>query len=156
VLVSILTVFTAGSGVLGQSKVMEALAMSGAFTGASLSNEIAYQKADAVFEAEVLDPGIASPDAPGEIYLEGMRVKILRNFKGERKGEVAVDLSLRTFPKEEAETVPQKGDKLLFFVVADKSTANRVIKLLPATEDNVVAIKKIQGSSVPGRKGGHP
>ncbi|MCX6998177.1 MAG: hypothetical protein NTV49_14110 [Kiritimatiellaeota bacterium] len=113
------------------------------FTGSDISVALAYQQASAVLEAEVLVQGSMDLGAPGEVDYDGMRIKVIRNFKGELGGEIPVYISIKALPGL-SESMPQKGDKVLVFLGGDGFATNQVHKLLPSTEANQVAIRNMK------------
>ena len=72
-----------------------------------------------------------------------MRIKVIQNFKGELSGEIPVYISIKAMPGS-SESMPQKGEKVLFFLGGDGFATNQVHKLLLSTEANKVAIQNIK------------
>ncbi len=133
-----------GSLVVYAREPVETNMMTRVFTGSKISNEVAFEKADAVFEAVVVDQGIASPAGGGYTDYNGIKVQVIRNCKGTHENAVSVDLSIKSWPGNEAEISPKKGEKMLFFLERDTFSSNRVRKILPSTEDNFAAIQRIR------------
>ena len=119
--------------------------------GSGHDSRDAFKKATAVFEATVMDQGLVSPGPPGEAHYEGMRIKVTHNFKGQRHGEMLIDLSVKTLPLNESESVPQKGDAVIVFVGGDAVATNRVLKILLSTPENRDSVQRIKNQPEAGK-----
>ncbi len=115
--------------------------------GSSVWLREAVERADVVITGEVVSMRGGEPGAPDQIYYS-CAIKVRRAIRGDAKGEVTVDVTVRTLPKEKAETAPEKGKEYVFFVVKKPVKGQlEAIKVLRATSENLVAVEAMLGGA---------
>ena len=103
-------------------------------------NQIA-KKTDAIFVGRFLSVGVGSLSFPGRIDFYNARVKINRVLKGPLTGIATVTYFIETVG--EKEESPQANTDYIFFLKIDKPTRLYVVKLLPATGENVASVNSL-------------
>jgi len=84
--------------------------------GSDLSIQEAMERSNLIVVAKIIDMGGPEADFPGKASYSNARVKLIGSLKGEANGERRVDVNVRTFPKGDAESVPEAGQEYLFFL----------------------------------------
>lgn len=122
---------TAGDALKGNDKTVKM------FPGSSSSIDAAYSNATSIIEGIVTDEGVISPESPGEAYCEGLEIRIVRGYKGSfvTNQTVKVNVLIRTFPANRAETAPKSGETLICFIENKSGKAARLNKVLAATRE---------------------
>jgi hypothetical protein len=97
------------------------------------------KKTEAIFIGEFLYAGDESLDFPGRIDFHNAQVNIKQVLKGPLSGTIAASYYIESVI--EKEETPQTKTDYIFFVKVEESTHLYIIKLLPATGDNVASVK---------------
>jgi len=101
---------------------------------------------DDVFIGEITDIGIPSdPSEDGWTLSTGVGVEVSENLRGSVESQISV--SLRTLSNPNVQESPPKYDSSYIFLVNKTTDASqdpyRVVKLLPATDDNIAMVRKL-------------
>ncbi|MEO6052597.1 MAG: hypothetical protein ABIP97_01150 [Chthoniobacterales bacterium] len=92
----------------------------------------------------------ATSDTPGADYFNNAKITLHDTLKGSLIGKVTVNYSLKTGK----ESAPLVKTPYIIFLTSSNSAQNRIIKLLPATADDIAKVKaklssgRLVGSSV--------
>lgn len=130
---------TAGRELEGNDKEMKV------FPGSSSSLDAAYSNATSIIEGIVIDEGVISPGSPGEACCEGVKIKVVRGYKGSFviNETVTVNVFIRTLPANMAETAPKSGEILVCFIESKAGKIARLNKALAATSETRDAIRRL-------------
>jgi len=121
----------------GEEKMEEQL------VGRSLGLAEAVDRADAIVLAELDDPGQVSPEAPGQIYHQNAKLKVIRTIAGLVDSEIAANFAEQKFPQSSAETVPAIGDPVVCFLERERGSEWGIIKILRATDETLQRIEQL-------------
>jgi hypothetical protein len=122
--------------------------------GNKVSIEEAVGRAQIIVGAEVESLGVMDPGPAGSGRYSGLKLKPSKSLKGGTGSRELTleDLKFRTFPKEVAETLLEKGTEYLFFIEqpSPETTTTQYwgIKVLRATKENLDAVADAQRREV--------
>ena len=113
-------------------------------TGSATKAEDILSLSSEVFIGGIIDPGIPSYGAGvGWTVYSGVGVNVAENLRGTVDQQIKVGLRTFSCPGVQ-ELAPKGGDSYIFFVYKstdDLQDPYTVIKLLPATTDNIAMVK---------------
>jgi len=108
------------------------------------AKDIAFN-CDAVFVGEITKAGFPSDPAHGWVVYSGIAVRVSNVLRGSVESQI--DVSLRTLSNSSTqESPPAYGHTYIFFVNKTTDASEDpyiVLKLLPATDDNVAMVKQL-------------
>jgi len=108
--------------------------------GSKKSLSDALRAADLIVIASVSHiPARGDVDAPGKSYFSPIEIDIEKVLKGHVSGKMTVGISIRTFPKEDAEAIPREGDRLLLLLRSEGHNPAETVKILRPTDQNIKA-----------------
>jgi hypothetical protein len=100
-------------------------------------------KVGAIFVGQFITLGDGpGADEPGMEYFDNAQVKVEQSLKGTLSGIVKVSYSVMSIPTEK-ESSPKSLKDYIFFINIISPTQLSVVKLLPATDQNVAKIKAL-------------
>jgi len=103
------------------------------FIGSRMKTEDAIAKSNTIIVGKITKVGPVVLAAPNESYYPEVEVVVLKTLKGLENGQVTVTLD-RHYP----EQAPKLGNSDIFFI-----NGVTTLKLLPATDANIIALKKL-------------
>jgi hypothetical protein len=112
------------------------------FTGHKLDDKAAAKESDAVIIAKVKALPVRQSLSAGMSFYEGAPAEVIGGLKGNLPGEVGA-----TFKVINEEAAPKVGDPYIMFLKKlDTPGEYSCLKILPATKENIAAIKAVIGS----------
>lgn len=114
------------------------------WTGDEVAVEDATRQAREILVARLDVLGRGGPGPPGATVFDATRWTVRTALRGALAdaGQVALDLTVQTFPPEHAERVPRVGELYLVFVGGDSFGAMQIRKLLPNTPENLRRVEQ--------------
>jgi hypothetical protein len=106
-------------------------------TGSTLKADDVISQSDAVFIGEVTQIG-STASSPVMASYGGTKVNVAQTYKGSVDRKISVTIDALDLDHEQA---PLAGNKYVFFVRKNTETGSdafTVLKLLPATKDNII------------------
>lgn len=125
-----------------------------ALSGSTLRSEDVATKADAVFVGQITHLGFSNLKALGEAVYRGLQVKVLQVLRGSVDPQSTFTLRVMVPSISSHENPPAVGSTYIFFVKKDdpsKHDAYTVLKLLPATDDNIAKVKAVIAAAPAGK-----
>jgi hypothetical protein len=112
------------------------------FTGRAMTVADAKKAAADIVVGETLDTGKANPDAPGQIFHDGARLRVTSTLAGKLSPgrELGFSYTRQVLPAADAEAAPVKGESFIFFLAAGRNGGYRAIKILRATPANLALL----------------
>ena len=115
----------------------------GPLTGHKMSNEKAAQDSLDIFVAAFKTLGRVAGDAQGgDDYVEA-NIEIMVILKGKPTGKPMVEYFANLLPADDKERRPILGLKYIVFAERKNSAQNQIMKLLPATSENITAVQAV-------------
>ena len=114
-------------------------------SGSTLKSDDIVSKADAIFVGKITAIGFGNLKAKGESVYRGVQVKVLKVLRGTIESSITVTLHVIAV-MDFHEDPPEAGSPYIFFVKkagALEKDPYVVLKLLPATDDNIAKIKQL-------------
>jgi hypothetical protein len=112
------------------------------FVGRHIDLASAIDSAETVVLAQLTSAGQADPGPPGQAFHYGAKATILRDFHGNLAGQQTMSFSVQRFPDEIAEATPVEGEAYLLFLQRQPDGVLHVIKILPATSENIQRLEE--------------
>ena len=103
------------------------------FIGSRIKTEDAIPKSSTIIVGKITKIGPVILAAPNESYYPEIEVVVLKTLKGSGNDQITVKLD-RHYP----EQAPKLGDSDVFFI-----NGVTTLKLLPATDANIIAVKEL-------------
>lgn len=117
------------------------------YTGRFINIEKAIESAHEIVIAEVIDPGVASPGAPGQVYFDNAKVQIVTYIASKLRNkrlpkELCISYTCQKLPEGISEHLLNKGELLVFFMEIRTDKTVKAIKILRATKDNLKSVNE--------------
>jgi len=95
-----------------------------------------------VFLGQIVDLSTPEPSAPGQATYVAT-VRVVQMLKGALEGDVKVSITVRTFPKENAETLPERDHRYLLFAQNKIDATFPVQRILHESSEVVECVKAL-------------
>jgi hypothetical protein len=110
--------------------------------GRNLTVEEAARDAEAVVVADLIELGQAEPAAVGKSYFGGARIRVVETLRGTAARKTAITFLCQTFPEDQRERPPAKGERLLFFLRKTSDGLYRAVKIAPPDHRTLDGIRQ--------------
>jgi hypothetical protein len=118
--------------------------------GAAMGIAEAARQADLVVVAKIVDLGSREPGPPGAVYHDHAKATVIRDLSFGVTGDLVLSWTVQRFPARLAEKVPAVNESYVLFL-REENDCLRVLKVLPATEDELRRIGAIGDQVAVGR-----
>jgi len=136
-----------GSAALNAQSAPGAIPQTGPvrFSGSAVKTESIVASCDAIVVGEVTEPGTSQdqPESPWTVY-SGIGVKISQILRGSVDHQI--DVTLSTMRSQSFQEIPPTFEDSYIFFINKTDTGSdpyQVIKVLPATDENIAVVKKL-------------
>ena len=82
--------------------------------------------------------------APGQQYWDLAEAEVTQTIRGSTPSPISVSYTVQVMPPFAAEAAPIPGEDLILFVTGD-GKRHRILKMLPATRENIASVTAISG-----------
>ena|ERR1700734_861270 len=145
VLIALLIVFGVQGSKAQNVSVRDALNEPHSPIGSSLKSEDLVPRCNAILIGTILDMGLASAKSPDRMAFYHVKVSPSQVLFGKVRHTISVTIHV-TWDSHVHEEVPVKGESYIFFLKTGSQEGIdpfTVLKLLPATDDNIAKVKAL-------------
>ena len=99
--------------------------------------------ADIIVVAKMVSLGITMPDATAQADYDSAQIQVMQALKGSPNQNLSVSISVHFSKGRIEEIAPEVGKEYLFFIRTDEVKHEIVLKIIPATDDNIARVKAL-------------